>query len=404
MRKAFLITALSLVAVIAVVIGTLFVTHAMQSDSGGSSGGGPPQPVAGADLSGSGPGSLVSAMTFPGVKGLARGVRAARVVYRSTNGDSNEPTEVSGSVFLPPGNPPDGGWPVVSFGHGTTGLDEPCAPSLSDTLLGMVTFVDAFTKKGFAVAFADYQGLGAPGVHPYTDARTAGLNMIDAVRALRNTYPEVSAKWAAFGGSQGGGAAWAAAEQAGPYASDLNLVGAVALAPAADVSGLVTKAGAGTMNRDQRPAMAVIVESLARLHPDLNRDDYRHGAAAKYWDTLVACSGPLVHDRTHAADEVQPGDLAPATPEAADRLRQLLQHWALPQLPLSAPLSVAYGDQDEFIDVQWTTDALARQCQLGGSVHWDLQPGKGHANLAISDQVKWLADRFQGKEAVSDCK
>ena len=41
------------------------------------------------------------------------------------------------------------------------------------------------------MAFADYR-VGAPGVHPYTDARTAGLNMIDAVRALRHTYPDVS--------------------------------------------------------------------------------------------------------------------------------------------------------------------------------------------------------------------
>ena len=259
MRKALLITAVSLFAVIAVLVGVVvafpafrdFATQALQSDSQAVRAAAP-QPVAGADLSGTGAGSLVSATTMPAVKGLPRGVRAARVVYRSTNGDTNEPTEVSGSVFLPAGDPPPGGWPVVSFGHGTTGLDEPCAPSLSDTLLGMVTFVDAFAKRGFAVAFTDYQGLGNPGVHPYTDARTAGLNMIDAVRALRHTHPgEISDKWAAFGGSQGGGAAWAAAEQAGPYASDLNLVGAVALAPAADVSGLVTKAGEGTMTRDQ---------------------------------------------------------------------------------------------------------------------------------------------------------
>jgi hypothetical protein len=34
-----------------------------------------------------------------------------------------------------------------------------------------------------AVAATDYQGLGAPGVHPYLDAKTAGFNVIDSVRA-----------------------------------------------------------------------------------------------------------------------------------------------------------------------------------------------------------------------------
>ena len=35
-------------------------------------------------------------------------------------------------------------------------------------------------------------------------ARTAGLNMIDAVRALRFTFKNVSNRWMALGHSQGG--------------------------------------------------------------------------------------------------------------------------------------------------------------------------------------------------------
>lgn len=230
-----------------------------------------PVPIASADLSGSGPGTLVSAMSMPvlGQSSEGRTFDAARVVYRSTNGDTGEGTEVSGSVFVPKGTAPDGGWPVISFGHGTTGLDEPCGPSLSATLLGFTTIVAGYVSKGYAVALADYQGLGAPGHHPYTDSKTAGLNMIDAVRALRHTVDGVSDRWAAVGGSQGGGAAWAADEQAASYAPELKLVGAVAYVPAADVTGLVDKAVAGTMTTDQSLAFQGIVESLARLHPDV---------------------------------------------------------------------------------------------------------------------------------------
>lgn len=364
-----------------------------------------PEPIPTAHIGGSNPGDLVSAETMPGLTRTKDGANlvAARVLYHSTNGDTGEPTVVSGSVFTPKGKAPQGGWPVVAFGHGTTGIDEPCAPSLSESLLGMVTMVDGLVKKGYAVAFADYQGLGAPGIHGYTDNKTEGLNIIDSVRALRHTFPDVSNRWAALGGSQGGGAVWAANEQAAGYAPELELVGVVAMAPAADVTGIVDKAAAGTLTYYQGPALQSLIETLARLHPDLNRDDYRRGAAAEYWDVLSSCSGAKSLDRKEAAEALEPGDFAPKTPEAADRLRALLQKWAVPQQPLSAPLSVAYGGKDEYIDAQWTTDAIAKQCALGGIVVSDLQPNKGHGDVDIRSQFLWLADRFAGKPVKSEC-
>ena len=156
---------------------------------------------------------------------------------------------------------------------------------------------------------------------------------------------------------------------------------------------MVDKAQADTLTYDQEPAFQAIVESLARLHTDLDRDDFRRGAAAKYWDVLSACSGPMVNDRTAAINALQPGDLAPATPAAAEQLRGLIKAWALPQQRLSAPLSVAYGGKDTYIDAQWTTDAIARACALGGTVEWQLQPDKGHGDVDITSQLGgWRID------------
>jgi pimeloyl-ACP methyl ester carboxylesterase len=240
-------------------------------------------------------------------------------------------------------------------------------------------------------------------VHPYTDARTAGLNMIDAVRALRATFKNVSTRWAALGHSQGGGAAWAADERAREYAPELDLVGAVALAPAADVTKLVDKAQAGTLTSDQTLAFMLVVESLARRFPELNRDDFRHGTARRSWDALTACAGPLVDRRADAAAHLSPADVAPNSPIAATRMRQLLQRWALPQQALSAPLYVVYGDKDTLIDAQWTTDAIARACSLGGSITWDVQPGKGHGDIDFSAALSWIVDRFAGKPVTDEC-
>ena len=104
---------------------------------------GDPVPIRTADLTGSGSGSLISATTMPALTNSVEGkdLQAARVVYRSTSGDTDAPTVVSGSVFTPRGQAPDGGWPVIALAHGTTGIDQACAPSLSANLLGNVVFV-----------------------------------------------------------------------------------------------------------------------------------------------------------------------------------------------------------------------------------------------------------------------
>ena len=410
MRRGLLWAATGvLVIVVAVGITAAFPAgRALMSRAFGGqqqSDGSRPEAIATADLSGYGPGSLVSAMTMPEFSrtGYGRSVRAARVEYRSTNGDTGAETVVSGAVVVPDGPPPADGWPVIALGHGTTGIDQACAPSLSASLLTLAEPVNSFARQGYAVALADYQGLGAAGVHPYMDAKTAGLNMIDAVRALRHTFAGVSDRWLAFGGSQGGGAAWAADEQADSYAPELVLMGAVANSPAADITGLVDKAAAGTLTDDQVPGFQALVESLARLDPAVNRDDYRRGAAAQYWDVLSSCAGMAVHDRDAAVKLLKKGDLGPTTPAAADRIRAILQRWALPQRKLSAPLSVIYGADDTYIDSAWTTDAIARACRLGGVITYRMQPAKGHGDIDIVSQFGWLADRFAGKVAPNDC-
>jgi pimeloyl-ACP methyl ester carboxylesterase len=394
-RRALLWGGLAVTTVVALVVAIVWVSLAPRV---GDQVGAPARdavPVVGADLTGSGPGSLVSATTMPGIMREvdSRKVQAARVVYRSTSGDGR-PSVVSGGVFTPKGAPPEGGWPVIAYGHATTGIDEPCAPTLSESLLGSAQIVSALIAQGYAVALSDYQGLGSSGVHPYTDSRTAGLNMIDSVRALRATFKDVSNRWGAYGASQGGGAAWAADEQANSYAPELKIVGAVAISPAADVAGLVDKAAAGTLTTDQEAALAAIIESLARLHPDFNRDDYRRGAAARKWDTVVACSGALMEGRNQAINAIEPRDISARTPEAADRLRNYLAQWALPQQRLSAPLLVWYGGTDTFIDSPWTAGAIKRASALGGQVVVQFEADKGHGEANYFDQLQWLTEQF----------
>ncbi|MGB2719532.1 MAG: lipase family protein, partial [Rhodococcus sp. (in: high G+C Gram-positive bacteria)] len=254
-----------------------------------------------------------------------------------------------------------------------------------------------------AVAITDYEGLGHPGNHAYLDNITAGYDVIDAVRALRTVFPDVGTQWAAFGGSQGGGAAWAANELADSYAPELDLVGAVALAPTANMVGLVDKAEAGTLTEDQGPVLQWILESLARRDENLNLDDYRSGNAEQDWDTLTQCTLDKAGARTDAAKRLGNNDFAPDSPAAAAALRDELTRMALPTGPASAPMLVAYGDADTYIDAAWTDAALQSACGLGDVITIDRQAGRGHGDVNGDAVNQWLADRFAGVPAQNDC-
>ncbi|MEH3157014.1 MAG: alpha/beta hydrolase [Gordonia paraffinivorans] len=397
-RRRVVVLAVAAVVVVAAIVTGVVVRH----DDGRAP---EPSQYPFARIGGGTPGSLLSAEPMSDFTRSLVGssMRSARVTYRSSSGDTGAATVVSGAVFTPRTPAPVGGWPVIAFAHGTTGIDTACAPSLSPTLSEQVGAVDAFVRLGFAVAMPDYQGLGSSGVHPYLDSRTAGIDTIDAVRALRATFPDISNRWAAYGGSQGGGATWAAATVASQRAPELSLVGAVAIAPAADVAGLVDKAVATTLTADQRPAFQAVVESLARLHPDIDRDDYRRGAAAAGWGALTACSGPLLDQREAVVRSLRAGDLAPSTPVAADRVRSRLRGWALPQGPLVAPLYVEHGGRDTFIDASWTRSAVERQCVDGGSVTYRMDPDRGHGDIPTDAALRWLGERFGDDAPTNSC-
>src|SRR4051794_32525835 len=54
------------------------------------------------------------------------------LLYRSQSADGGK-VAVSGTVAVPKGKAPTGGWPVVTWAHGTTGIADACAPSIAGT-------------------------------------------------------------------------------------------------------------------------------------------------------------------------------------------------------------------------------------------------------------------------------
>ena len=333
---------------------------------------------------------------------LAKVGEAHRAVYRSVSATDQRGSEVSGTFFIPKGQPPKGGWPVISFAHGTTGLTTDCGPSAYPDLKGYASSVTSFVDQGFAVAFTDYQGLGHAGIHPYLEPRTAAFNVIDAVRALRAQFPDVSTTWMALGGSQGGQASWAAAEYAHDYGAGLDLVGSIAMVPPADLSGLADAASKGTLTEDQIGLMPSIVAGLEAIDPALVESDYLRGAAVENKQAYISCMPDSEKATLHG--ELDAEEVRPATPTAANILYALLLANALPQRPLSAPLLVINGGDDNLIPAQWVSAAVSRACSLGGTVQHIELAGRGHLDVDPGeDGYRWAQDRFAGKPAPSNC-
>jgi pimeloyl-ACP methyl ester carboxylesterase len=128
---------------------------------------------------------------------------------------------------------------VVVWAHQTTGFTDAAAPSRKgvQTISGQLADLLA---RGYAVAAPDYEGLGTPEPLQYEVGLSAGHSVLDAARALRHVEPsKISPVVAVVGHSEGGHAALWAAQLARGYAAELDVRGAVASAPGANLNAIL---------------------------------------------------------------------------------------------------------------------------------------------------------------------
>lgn len=360
------------------------------------------------DLTNDGPGSLVEVTPLaPNDHFTDAGVTAARVVYRSTT-TAGQPAEVSGVVAVPAGKAPDGGWPIIAFGHSLTGVTENCAPSLARGLGGYATAMTVMLNRGYMVMMPDFQGLGVSGPpHAPLDWVSLGNNMIDGVRAARRVLPDASPNWAAYGSGQGGLAAWASAIRAADYGAGLNLVGAVALSPYADLSPLVDAAGNGNLSQNQYRLLMVILQGLSSELPGLDLDAYRTGLARDHWDLLVSCAPPDPAEAQRLASQLRPEHLRPRGDAAAAALRDALSALALPgNSPVPpAPVLVVYGTDDPLVPQAGVARAVKEACLKGDPIVVNRRIGDTTTTneLIIQTSLAWLRARFDGQAPADIC-
>ncbi|WP_151960823.1 alpha/beta hydrolase family protein [Acinetobacter bereziniae] len=185
-----------------------------------------------------------AAYTFP--KDAPPNAADSVVMTYKMKGIKGTETLATSLVFTPKTAPPAGGWPIVVWAHGTTGVADKCAPSGKQlTITGIVgpgdptikNMIDSFLKEGYVVVAPDYEGLGEPGgneLHPFLHVKSEAYSITDAVVATKTWLRDkVSNKWAVVGHSQGGQAALGAAQYAAR--ANMDYKGVVAVAPASNL-------------------------------------------------------------------------------------------------------------------------------------------------------------------------
>ncbi|MBJ8344020.1 lipase family protein [Antrihabitans sp. YC2-6] len=222
------------------------------------------------------PGTVTSTSSLEPEFAIPGAASSTRVTYWTT-GPTQSPALSTGVVSLPPGTPPPGGWPVVSWAHGTVGVGDQCAPSVRPLDARDSRYLAHWLAQGYAVVATDYAGLGSPGPHAYLEKTSAARSVVDMVRAGRAVEPTLSDRWLAVGQSQGGHAAVQAAHIATAYAPELDFRGAVATGTASNLEYAFQIGGPwipGLGVDGLNVFAAYILAGLREARPDVDVDSY----------------------------------------------------------------------------------------------------------------------------------
>lgn len=330
------------------------------------------------------------------------GMQAWRIRYWSKD-DSGRPRQVTGMVVAPKKASPRISRKVIAWTHGTSGVAQQCAPSVSDRFFELTPALDA-VRNGYVVVAPDYPGLGSAGAHPYLVGAITARATLDSVQAAREIPGSAAGrKFAVWGESQGGHAALWTGQRAKADGADLELVAVAAGAPPTDLaanfrlasdpnakvfllaltatswsryykvplaigrkstSAIMKRLAANCIATNQTPRFGALLGILT-LRRDLRNFDF---AATRPWSRFIA------------ANSTKPVQ--------------------------SVPVLLAQTKDDPLVAASVTRKFARRLCRNNVRVRWIDLPGKDHATTARQSAVqtlKWIDDRFLKKTVPDDC-
>ena len=348
------------------------------------------------------PGALLRSEPLKDVV-LPAGVQGWRILYATTVDDSTPATAVA-TVFAPT-NPPTGPRPVIAWEHATTGLLQKCMPSLLSAPSKGIPWRDRIVMAGWVVIATDYSFAEKGGPHPYLIGEGEARATLDSVRAARQ-MPDLTLdkRMVVWGYSQEGHAAlWVGI--VGPhYASDIQIVGVAAIAPAANIKKIL----AMNVEADKRfgPYLAL---SYSRFYPDITFEQALRPEAldaAREIVKLCCFLPPEDQERIQALVATFDG---PALATSSNKALQARLEQNTPDGPIQAPVVIAQGLSDSVVPSSANDAYVEERCAAGQRLEYWTFAGRDHFTIVQPGTpleellIKWTTARFADEPQASGC-
>jgi alpha-beta hydrolase superfamily lysophospholipase len=333
--------------------------------------------------------------------------RLWRILYASS--DINGKTiAVSGLVAAPVATAPSGGYPVVVVAHGTSGINQGCAPSIKpfgkvdDKNTAYEYLVGQYVSAGYAVVMADFEGLGVKGNNSYLVGEVEGRNVLDSARALK-AFPKfkVNPKMLVAGQSQGGHAALWAGQLQPSYAPDVDIIGVVGQAPATDLEAMFLGVTSPNARGGIVSLLVMAADAYTKQYPDVKIDDVLtsrgRGALGNVVKNLCLVPAIIGTQLAKPSDLIQPNGLDALKPDVEKNI---------PGSTFTMPIFLAQGDADVVVLPTITRAYAAKACAAGVDLTLKTYPGVGHFDVVDSsdhDVLTWMAAVRNGAYPPSTC-
>jgi len=332
--------------------------------------------------------------------------QAWRIRYWTT-GNSGAPIEVTGLVVAPRGRPGLSARPVIAWAHGTWGVVQKCAPSLSSNVFAVTPGLTEALRRGYAVVAPDYPGLGSAHAHGYLVGIDTAHSVLDAVRAAR-AIPGAAAgnRFAVWGESQGGHAALWTGQRWQAYAPELRLMGIAAAAPPTDLAENL-RAGSDPSVRAFLTAFTAYSWSRqfgAPLETLGNRAT--QGVITRLAENNCITLGKTPRLGTMLGVLVLRRDLKTVDLGRVLPWARIARQNSPAARDFGVPVLIAQNPKDVIVAPAVTQIFARKLCRAGARVRYLSIAGQGHETSAKDSTrptLDWINARFDGKPARSDC-